>query len=571
MDLSKLNAIFIGESEELLGRLEQSLLAMEENPADPTHLRTIFQVMHTIKGNAGTMGLTKMAELAHHLEDAMEPIKDGKKSLNTATLDVLLENLDIFRALLQEFQSGKDAGIDIKPPLERLQKALDSEGPEPSASPAPSAAPSIAQAQPAPAAAPQAPPPPAAAPITPPPSAGPATETTSPEKTAPSQADTLQKTSVRVQLRHLDDIMNLVGELAITKSRLIQHSQELGVQTLAGEVKFLERLSTQLQEKVLMTRMVPVDDIFERYRRVVRDIAHELNKEVSFIIQDNGISIDRVLLEKINEAVIHILRNSIDHGIESQEQRKAAGKPAAGTISIVARREKNYAVIDVIDDGGGINVARVKEKAVTMGAITAEKAEKMTDEDAAYLICHPSLSTKEQVTQFSGRGVGMDVVKESVESINGYLDIHSVLGQGSRFSLFLPLNLAIIQALLFQTGEQTFALPLGDVLEIVSLEIIKPKIIDKQEVLALRSEVLPLVHLSKAFNIPSTPKGAGYALVVHSRTVRFALAVDHLVGRQEVVLKNLSGFMKTVGGIGGATILGDGRAIMILDIQEGFV
>lgn len=569
MDLSKLNAIFVSESEELLERLEQALLAIEKEPTNEDGLRIIFQVMHTIKGNAATMGCSKMAEFAHHFEDALEPTKEPGRTLNTEALDVLLGSLDIFGELLQEFQSGQDRGVDIHSLIADLQKAVGpasapggDSAPAPAASPATEIFPPLAAPTPMPVA------------VAPAPAAVPnAAQSAQDSAEKPVRKDaitsTLKNAVVRVQLKHLDDIMNLVGELAITKSRLVQHSRELGVSALISEVKFLERLSTQLQEEVLKTRMVPVDDIFDRYQRVVRDIAHDLGKEISFVIQDNGISVDRVLLEKINEAVVHLLRNAIDHGIDSPEKRKAAGKPAVGTVSLVARREKNYAVVDVIDDGGGIDVARVKEKAVRLGAITAEKAAKMSDEDALYLVCHPSLSTKEQVTQFSGRGVGMDAVQESVESINGHLDIRSVLGQGSRFSLFLPLNLAIIQALLFQTGEQTYALPLADVLEIVSLGIIKPKIIDKQEVIALRNEVLPLVRLNKFFNIKSN--AVGYALVVQSRTARFALMVDQLVGRQEIVLKNLTGFLKTLNGIGGVTILGDGRAIMILDIQEGFL
>ncbi|HAZ08841.1 MAG TPA: hypothetical protein DCZ01_10050 [Elusimicrobia bacterium] len=578
MDLSKLNAIFVSESDELLGRLEQALLEIEKNPSDAGSLRTIFQVMHTIKGNAATMGCSKMAEFAHHLEDALEPVKDSGGSLNTSALDALLESLDIFRALLQEFQSGQDAGVDLQSPLARLRKAMgvgaqsppqgDSPAPAP-VSPQPSPAASVAAPEPVLSPVAESMPAPAATVTEDIAKAEAAREVHEAHEAQKEAKNAIRNTIVRVQLKHLDDIMNLVGELAITKSRLIQHSQELGVPALIAEVKFLERLSTQLQEEVLKTRMVPVEDIFERYQRVVRDISHELGKEISFIIQDNGISVDRVLLEKINEALVHLLRNAIDHGIETQERRQAAGKSPVGTVSLVARREKNYAVVDVIDDGGGIDVSRVKAKAVALGAVSAEKAGKMTDQEALYLVCHPSLSTKDEVTQFSGRGVGMDAVQESVESINGHLDIHSVLGEGTRFSLFLPLNLAIIQALLFQLGEQTYALPLADVLEIVSLEIIQPKIIDKREVLSLRNEVLPLVRLNKFFNISSN--AVGYALVVQARTTRFALVVDQLVGRQEIVLKNLSGFLKTINGIGGATILGDGRAIMILDVQEGFL
>lgn len=570
MDMAKLRAVFIGESDGLLGRLEQALLVAEKDPKDAESIRTIFQVMHTLKGNAATMGFSRMAELAHRLEDVMEPIKDGKRSMTSEWADFLLHSLDLLRSLLREFQEGKDAaGVDIQPTLAKIKTMLEGERssapstpPEPAAgSPAPAPAPKPSAAAPVPA--PQKAPSPAPAPTPPAPAVEP------PKPAAPRrETDALQTTTVRVQLRHLDNMMNLVGELAITKSRLIQYASELGVPALSSEMKFLERLSVQLQEEVLQTRMVPVDDIFQRYVRVVRDISHELGKEVHFEIHDNGISVDRVLLEKINEPVVHLLRNCIDHGLESREAREKAGKPPVGSLSLEARHEKNFAVIEVRDDGHGIDVAKVKAKAVAMGAITAERAQKMTDEEAVYLICHPNLSTREEISRYSGRGVGMDVVHQTMQSINGHLDIQTDLGKGSRFALFLPLNLAIIQALLFKVGDGTYALPLGDVLEIVSLSIVSPKIVDRQEVISLRDDVLSLIRLNEVFRTESS--GRGYALVVQARNSRYALTVDSLVGRQEVVLKNLSGFLKQIRGVGGATILGDGRAVLILDVQ-GFI
>lgn len=574
MDMAKLRAVFIGESEGLLGRLEQALLTAEKNPKDSDALRTIFQVMHTLKGNAATMGFGRMAELAHRLEDVMEPIKDGKRDLTSEWVDFLLQSLDLLRALLRDFQEGKDgSNVDIQPALAKIKALLEGSkgggaGPAPSA-PVPKPG------------APSTPPPPAkpAAPTLPP-NGGPkpaqmAAPTTSVEAPKPAagpvvrrDTEALQTTTVRVQLRHLDNMMNLVGELAITKSRLIQYAQELGVPALSSEMKFLERLSVQLQEEVLQTRMVPVDDIFQRYVRVVRDVSHELGKEVHFEIHDNGISVDRVLLEKINEPVVHLLRNCIDHGIESREGRIKAGKSPVGNLWLEARHEKNFAVIEVRDDGAGIDVERVKAKAQALGIISLERAQKMSHEEGLYLICHPNLSTKEEISRYSGRGVGMDVVHETMQSINGHLDIRSDPGKGARFSLFLPLNLAIIQALLFKVGHETYALPLGDVLEIVSLSIVTPKVVDRQEVISLRDEVLSLIRLNDVFHVDRT--GRGYALVVQARNSRYALAVDSLVGRQEVVLKNLSGFLKQIRGVGGATILGDGRAVLILDVQ-GFI
>ncbi len=617
MDLAKLRALFVGECEEILGRLEQATLSLEKSASDENVRRDIFQSLHTLKGNSATMGFDKMAELAHHLEDALDDVKNGKKPFTQESAQLLLDSLDIFRALVKEFQEEKDTiNIDEflahlkayssketspvpsatstpvqqtsqvqslpEPPSANLEsQAQELQEKEPTPEPLPEPTPFSLQPSPTQTpSAPEAPTPPVAEPSLARQEAAAGTTavlTAEEPKQQPAHSDTLSKMTVRVQLSHLDAMMNLVGELAISKSRLIQYSKELGASALEAEVKFVERLSGQLQEEVLQTRLVPVDDIFQRYGRVVRDVSHELKKEVNFVIQDNGISVDRVLFEKINEAVVHLLRNAIDHGIESKEARLAAGKNPVATLSLVARKEKGYAVIDVVDDGGGIDVAKVKNKAVSMGIITPEAAAKMEDQEALYLICRPNLSTKEEITQFSGRGVGMDAVQESVESVNGHLEIESHLGKGSRFSLFLPLNLAILQALLFVVGDQTFAIPLSDVVELISLDNVKPIIIDKKEVVVLRNEVLPLVRLRDIFHIKGQQLVSNgrvldeHALIVHSRKSKFSLAVDHLLGRQEIVLKNLTGFLKQLPGVGGASILGDGRAILILDVQEGYL
>ncbi len=504
MDLSKLRALFVGESEEILERLEQSVLVVEKNPTDEVALRGIFQSIHTLKGNAATMGFEKMAELAHHLEDVLQEVKDEKCPLAPEDAQILYDSLDLFRALVKEFQEEKDT-IDITEFLAHLKESsskTQTTPPTPQKQSAPEPPPAHQLASPkiqGPANTPKD--------ITQekvkiePPALSTAPPTEDGAEKRESWNDTISKTTVRVQLSHLDSMMNLVGELAISKSRLVQYSKELGVPALEGEVKFVERLSGQLQEEVLQTRLVPVNDIFQRYGRVVRDISHELNKEINFVVQDNGISVDRVLFEKINEAVVHLLRNAVDHGIESKEERSAKGKDPIATISLIARKEKGYAVIDVVDDGGGIDVEKVKEKAISMGIVSPEAAAKMEKQEALYLICRPNLSTKEEVTQFSGRGVGMDAVQESVELVNGHLEIDSMLGAGSRFSLFLPLNLAILQALLFRVGDQTFAIPLSDVVELVSLETVKPTTVDKKEMIVLRNELLPLVRLRDVFHI----------------------------------------------------------------------
>jgi len=331
----------------------------------------------------------------------------------------------------------------------------------------------------------------------------------------------------------------------------------------------VERLINQLQQETLETRMVPVAEIFENYRRVVRDTAHSIKKEIDFQIDDQGISVDRLLIDKIKEPLVHMLRNAVDHAIEPPEGRRAAGKSPVGSVILRARREQGYAIIDVIDDGRGIDPAKIRSKALERAIVTAEELGQMTDSQVCYLICHPGFSTAEQVTTISGRGVGMDVVQKVIESVNGRLEISSAVGKGSRISLYLPMNLAIIQALLIRVCDEVYAIPLPDVLELVSFDSFQTRPIDKQPMFNLRGGVVPILDIRRSYGLDcdAGPAGIGYGVVLQTAKGKVALHVDEVLGRQEIVIKSLTKMLKDVKGFSNCTILGDGRVVLIMDVR----
>ncbi|MBI4376477.1 MAG: chemotaxis protein CheA [Elusimicrobia bacterium] len=536
MDFAQFKEVFVGEAQDLLGRVEEALIRLEKNPSDAKLVQDIFRAIHTLKGNAATLDLKKMTELAHGVEDRLDAVAKGKAEINPRVLDALLICLDALRALLREVQEEKDLGVDVREPLSKLEKAFQGG---------------------------ESPPPPV-------PEKGAAADK-APGIEAAATASASSPT-VRVRLRRLDNIINLVEELAITKARLLQQTQNFRQGALAEEMKVLERLINQLQQEALETRMVPVLEIFTRYQRIVRDMAKALGKSVQFRIEDNNISVDRVLLEKINEPLIHLLRNAVDHAIESPEERKKLGKPAAGSVLLRARGEHGYAIIEVLDDGRGINVVKVKEKAMALGIIGAEEAASMPDHEALHLICHPNFSTADKVTEISGRGVGMNVVKDVIRTVNGRLEIVSLLGEGSQFSLYLPLNLAILQALLVRVNQEIYAIPLPDVLEIVSLKDYRPKIVDKLPVISLRGEILPLLGVAAAFGLPDESKSqalptGGYGVVVRAPSGKAVLHIHGFVGQEEIVVKNFAGFLRMTKGFSSSTIRGDGKVALILDVR----
>lgn len=375
--------------------------------------------------------------------------------------------------------------------------------------------------------------------------------------------------TIRVDIDRLDDLMNLVGELVINKTRLVQIGSVYKLTELDETLAQIGRITNELQAVVMKLRMVPIEHVFNRFPRMVRDLAREEGKEVEFIIEGKETELDRTVIDEIGDPLVHLLRNAVDHGIESPEEREKLGKPRKGLLKLSARHEGNYVVIEVQDDGRGMDIEKIKRKALERGVATIEELERMSENEILMLTTLPGFSTSERVTEVSGRGVGLDVVKSKVEALNGVLEIQTEKGKGTRVIVKLPLTLAIIQALLTKVGEEIYAIPLANIDETLSITPQDIKLVRNQEVILLRGSVLPLVKLHELLDVPVevSKNGEEYAVVVARVGERRAgLVVDSLIGQQEIVIKSLGKLLKGIRGISGATILGDGKVALILDV-----
>ncbi|WP_366508877.1 chemotaxis protein CheA [Thermosyntropha sp.] len=380
------------------------------------------------------------------------------------------------------------------------------------------------------------------------------------------------KQTVRVDIERLDNLMNLVGELVMHKGRLEQIGATTKMVELNETIEQIDRITADLQSVVMKVRMVPIEQVFNRFPRMVRDLAKELNKEVEFLMEGKETELDRTVIDEIGDPLVHLLRNAVDHGLEPAEERIKKGKPAAGTLMLRARHEGNNVYIEVEDDGAGINVEKVKKKAVEKGLITEKETEKMDKDEAIELLFYPGFSTASVVSDISGRGVGLDVVKTKIEALNGEIAVDSKPDKGTRFKIKLPLTLAIIQALMVAVRDEIYAIPLSSVDETTMISKNDIKIVQGQEVIMLRGNVLPIFRLAE---ILETPGGAlndeeMYVVVVRKADRQIGLVVDTLIGQQEIVIKSLGKLLSGIPGIAGAIVAGDGNVRLILDVATLF-
>ncbi len=376
--------------------------------------------------------------------------------------------------------------------------------------------------------------------------------------------------TVRVEIKKLDDLMNLVGELVISRSRLESIGAAVDSRELEEVIEQVGRLTIDLRDSVMKSRMIPVETVFSRFPRLIRDLAKELNKEIELEIHGGETELDRTVIDEIGDPLVHIIRNAVDHGLESSDERERVGKQRQGKISLDARQEGNSVLISVSDDGKGFNLQKVKDKAVKNGVVTPEALAELREEQILELTFLPGFSTAEKVTDVSGRGVGMDVVKEKVNSLGGIVSISSDYGEGSTISIRLPLTLAIIQTLVIQLGNEIYALPSSYIEQITSLNRSEIKHIREQEVFMLRGEVVPLIRLQDILDTPGAknPEIDELDVVVLKIGDRLiGCIVDSLLRQQDVVIKSLGGYLGSIKGIAGATILGDGRVALILDLR----
>jgi two-component system, chemotaxis family, sensor kinase CheA len=605
---------FLVESHENLDQLDRDFVALENEPGARARVAAIFRTIHTIKGTAGFLGFHHLEALTHAGETLLSRVRDGKLVLEAHTTSELLRMVDAVRSMLKHVESSANDGEDAYEELVvSLSQLAEGKTPEPassrrstSATPAESpprvegaaptskqpvvgassrAAPasvapiaSVAPAAPRPSARPPAPvevlsmAPAQVARGTkhsvPPPRPPPAPEVAN--QTEPQHS--VSEGSVRVDVGLLDKLMNLVGELVLARNQILQHAGVLRDPVFQSTTQRLNIITTELQEGVMKTRMQPIGNVWGKFPRVVRDLGVLLKKKVSIEMHGEDTELDRTIIEAIKDPLTHIVRNSVDHGLESPDVRVSRGKPATGRLLLRAFHEGGQVNIEISDDGGGIDPDRIRQHAVQRGLMSSEHARALSDREAVNLIFAPGFSTAEKVTNVSGRGVGMDVVKTNIEKIGGTVDVQSRPGHGTTVRIKIPLTLAIIPALVVACGGERFAIPQVSLLELVRLEGAQVKAnlehIQGAPVYRLRGNLLPLVYLSRALNIPETGAEAGVIniVVVRADDRQFGLVVEAVNDTEEIVVKPLGKELKGISAFAGATIMGDGRVALILDV-----
>ena len=376
--------------------------------------------------------------------------------------------------------------------------------------------------------------------------------------------------SVRINIERLDSLMNLVGELVINKIRLLDIKTTHGFKDneLDETVSTIDRLTTDLRDEIMQIRMLPVENVFNRFPRMIRDLSKKREKEINFVVSGGEIELDRTILDEIGELLVHLLRNCVDHGIEHPEERKRLGKDEKGTIELIAMREKDHVIIEVNDDGYGIDAKEIKNKVIEKDLLAEADLDKLTEEELQNLIFLPGVSTSIEVTDTSGRGVGLDAVKTKIEALGGVVRLNSTLGEGTKIMLQLPLTMAIIQAMLVTIGSQTFAIPISNISEIVTVSKSNIREIGNNGITTLRGNVLPLKKLHEMMGLEVMDKDELTVVVIDRGTESMGFIVDSVVSQQEVVIKSLDNILNTTKGFAGATILGDGRVILILDVAS---
>jgi two-component system chemotaxis sensor kinase CheA len=558
--------LFCAECEDFLRDIEQGVLVLERSPDDPETLNSVFRAFHTFKGNAGILKLAVLQHVAHEVESLLDAARRGELRLGRPEIDVVLAGADLFAryvAAVSDRLAGRLSADSVSLPVQSVIDAARAASasragrspPTASRPAAPVDAPAVVVAPvPAPAAASvplPAEPPPAPAP----PSAAAAARPTGPAG------------SVRVDTGKLDGLVDLVGELVITQAMVAQHPAVAGSadEPLARSLAQLRSICSELQRTATGLRMVPIRGTFQKMGRLVRDVAGQLGKEIRLVLDGEDTELDRSVIEEIGDPLVHMIRNSADHGIESPADRVAVGKPPCGTITLRAFHQGGFVVLEVADDGRGLDPARIRRRAVERGLIRAD--EQLDDRAVLDLIFAPGFSTVDRVSDLSGRGVGMDVVRRNVERIRGKVEIASRPGRGTTFTIFVPLTLAIIEGLLVGVGDERFVIPALSVRESFRpLPGTVSTVHGRGEVVEVRGRLMPLLRLGRHFGIPATADpAAAIVVVVEAGQESRCLLVDALLGKQEVVIKSLGETFPAGRGFAGAAILADGRVGLILD------
>lgn len=624
---------FLVEAEEILDGLNEQLVSLETQPDDTALLNAIFRGFHTIKGGAGFLSLEAMVNLCHKGEDVFNLLRQGERQVDADMMDTFLKVLDSLNAMFAEVKAGTfpsqadpalleqladylndKAPVTVAPPpqtpepvaeittttdsdditdeefealldqlhgdgapgmsapakpvnsepvttasdeiteeeFEALLDELQGKKPAAKATPAPSPAATIAPAV-------------KQEPVQPI-----AESADSPTAVRPAPAKTAD-TSVRVDTARLDDIMNMVGELVLVRNRINTLEAAFENEEMAKAVNNLAVVTGDLQTAVMKTRMQPIKKVFGRFPRVVRDLARNLAKDIHLELRGEETDLDKNLVEALADPLVHLVRNAVDHGIEMPDIREAAGKPRQGHIVLAAAQEGDHILLTISDDGAGMDPEVLRRKAVEKGMMDEEVASRLTESECFSLIFAPGFSMKQNISDISGRGVGMDVVKTSIAKLNGVIDIQSELGKGTTLSIKVPLTLAIMPTLMVMLGQQIFAFPLVSVNEIFNLDLNKTNTVDGQQTVIVRNKALPLFYLRKWLTKDTLPENkplTEHVVIINVGTRKVGFVVDQLLGQEEVVIKPLGALLHGTKGLAGATITGDGRIALILDFPE---
>jgi Chemotaxis protein histidine kinase and related kinases len=580
--MEDLLADFLTEAGELLSDVDNKLVELEKQPNDKNLLNDIFRGFHTIKGGAGFLNATPLVELCHRTENLFDKLRSGGLTLTPEIMDTIMVATGTVRQMfdaLHQKQMPASADASLLGALDAILSGRAPAAVPKAAAPEPQAAagepnwPALLGAvtgQAVAAAAPSAPHPAEAA------TRMDAIQTIQPLKpkaAAPvGQAPAAKETTIRVDTTRLDMVLNLSGEIGLTKNRLTTlRADILAGKTDSGTLKALDEAVSQLdllvgdlQNAVMKTRMQPIGRLFQKYPRLARDVARQLGKDVELVLAGEETEIDKTMIEDLNDPLVHLIRNAVDHGVETTAERTAAGKPTKSLVKLSAMQIGDHIIIEIADDGKGMRPDVLRRKAVEKGLIDLETANTLDDRQSFNLIFLPGFSTKEQISDVSGRGVGMDVVKTNISKLNGRIDIDSAAGHGTTITISLPLTLAILPVLLVRLGEQPFAVPLALVREIIPINVKEIQQVSGRATMVVRDEVLPIRSLASLIGWPE--KTPAYGVLMQTAETTFILGIDGFLGRDDVVIKPLLDIKPR--GIAGATLSGDGDVVLVLDMEE---
>lgn len=552
-EMEEIISEFITEAEESLDKMDNLFLEIETKGYDKDVLNEIFRTMHTIKGGAGFLGFKSIVDVAHGAENILKKLREGGVSLSKQLIDVVLKSADMLRLIFQHIKLKDEKIEDTSPLLKELEEALKAAQLQ---STIPSAAPLPLRGE------------------------GGDEEVVS-QTVSDTYGDRIiadRKESVqtlRVDISRIDKVMDLTGEVVLVRNRLLnivnyletKYSDDPYIESLFETVSFLDLVTSDMQLAVMKMRMQPLRKIFTKFPRLVRDVSGNLGKNVELKISGEDTEVDRSVIEYIADPLVHMVRNAIDHGIESVDRRRLKEKPEKGTVEINAYQRGNQIIIEVSDDGMGIDAERIKRKALEKALITEDEAMRMTEDEAINLIFLPGVSTAEVATEVSGRGVGMDVVKTNISKLNGYVEVKTKKDRGAMFRISIPLTLAVIHVLMVRTCNSRYAIPLIPIEETMKVSGRDVKDISRQKVVVIRDRVIPVIELSDIVgNSGCSESDYRYIVVISIGEKRFCIAVDELLGQEEIVIKNIEGINTDLSCVLGSTITGDGKVVLILDL-----